>query len=147
MKKGLASAYCPTLSALYEVAASVKENLQEFIMEPRKIRKVQEVEGVTEFAYHTKAGKRKLTTQPAQMMSNHQNHQNEGRPQWNSNQANNHSDNNYQGGYQNNYQSRNNNNNGGHHQGDNNGGNNYHGNNRGNYYKGTVFKYQGLKRS
>ena len=30
MKKGLANAYCPSITALYEVAASVKENMHEF---------------------------------------------------------------------------------------------------------------------
>ena len=30
MKRGLANAYCPFVTALYEVAASVKENMHEF---------------------------------------------------------------------------------------------------------------------
>ena len=30
MKRGLANAYCPSITALYEVAASVKENVHEF---------------------------------------------------------------------------------------------------------------------
>ena len=36
MKKGLANAYCPSISALYEVAASVWENIHEF-EEPQPI--------------------------------------------------------------------------------------------------------------
>ena len=30
MKKGLANAYCPSITALYEVAAFVKDNIHEF---------------------------------------------------------------------------------------------------------------------
>ena len=33
MKKGLVNAYCPSISALYEVATSVRENNHEFEME------------------------------------------------------------------------------------------------------------------
>ena len=36
MKKGLINAYCPNVTALYEVAASVIENLHEFMEEPKK---------------------------------------------------------------------------------------------------------------
>ena len=46
MKKGLVNAYCSSVTALYEVAASVKENLHEFMEEPKKCRKKQVVEGV-----------------------------------------------------------------------------------------------------
>ena len=46
-KKGLVNAYCPNVTALYEVAASVKENLHEFMEEPKKSQKAQVVEGVT----------------------------------------------------------------------------------------------------
>ena len=47
MKKGLVNAYCPNVTALYEVAAFVKENLHEFMEELKKSRKAQVVEGVT----------------------------------------------------------------------------------------------------
>ena len=33
IKKGLVNAYCPAISAFYEVAASVKENIHEFDVE------------------------------------------------------------------------------------------------------------------
>ena len=42
-KKGFVNAYCPNVTALYEVAASVKENLHEFMEEPKKSRKAQVV--------------------------------------------------------------------------------------------------------
>ena len=38
MKKGLMNAYCPNVVALYEAAASVKENLHEFVVIPIRIR-------------------------------------------------------------------------------------------------------------
>ena len=37
MKKGFADAYCPSISALYEVAALVKENIHEFKMEESQL--------------------------------------------------------------------------------------------------------------
>ena len=47
MKKGLVNSYCPNVVAQYEVVASVKENLHEFIEDPKKNRKAQMVEGVS----------------------------------------------------------------------------------------------------
>ena len=55
----LANAYCPSIATLYEVATSVKENVQEFIRESKKGRKFQEIEGITESVYHVQAGKQK----------------------------------------------------------------------------------------
>ena len=54
MKRGLANAYCVSITALYEVATSVKENVHEF-----KRKKFQETEGNTESIYHVQVGKQK----------------------------------------------------------------------------------------
>ena len=47
MKRGLANAYCPSVTALYKVAASVKDNIHEF----------QETESNIESMYRAQVGK------------------------------------------------------------------------------------------
>ena len=39
MKKGLVNAYCPSISILYEIAASVRENIHEFEIENPQLLK------------------------------------------------------------------------------------------------------------
>ena len=60
MQKGLANAYCPSVTALYEVAASVKEDMYEF----------QKIEGDTE-SIHQVAKQRDSPLQDYRQNGNH----------------------------------------------------------------------------
>ena len=62
MKRGLANAYCPSVTALYEVATSVKENMHEF----------QDTEDNAEGMYHVQVGKQ--WDQPPQAYRQNGNH-------------------------------------------------------------------------
>ena len=70
MKKELANTYCLSITVLYEVTASMKENVQEF----------QETKGIIESVYHVQVEKQKQWDQSPQMQDYRQNGIDKGNP-------------------------------------------------------------------